>query len=137
MKTTYMKKTCRNFALAVSLMGALTTVAHAESFSVDVPFAFEAAGKSFPAGAYSVNPVAAGILVIRGSASADTAVIRISPAQYSTSPKESLVFERSSDIPVLSTVNLSSGLSVTIAPAKRLTATTTLQPKGSVVLSHP
>jgi hypothetical protein len=136
MKTNYMKKTWMHLALAVSLMGALTTVAHAEAFSIDVPFAFEAGGKNFPAGAYTVDSVASGVLVIRGAASAESAAILVSPAGYSDSSKTGLIFERESDMPVLSAVRLSSGLMVTIVPAKRLTANLTMPPKG-VALSHP
>jgi len=69
MKTDYMKKTWMHLALAVSLMGALTTVAHAETFSVEVPFAFEAGGKNFPAGDYIVDSAGSGVVVIRGVAS--------------------------------------------------------------------
>ena len=136
MKTNYMKKTWTHFTLAVSLMGALTTVAHAEPFSIDVPFAFEAGGKSFPSGAYMVDPVASGVLVIRGAASAESAAILVSPGAYSDSLKTGLVFERSSATAVLSAVKLSSGLTVMVIPAKRLTANLTLPPKG-VALSHP
>jgi hypothetical protein len=136
MKTNYMKKTWMRFALAVSLMGALTTVAHAEAFSIDVPFAFEAGGKSFPAGDYTVDSVASGVLVIRGAASSEKAVILVSPAGYSESPKMGLIFEHSSEMPVLSAVRLSSGLMVTVIPAKRLAVNLTLPPKG-VALSHP
>jgi hypothetical protein len=136
MKTNYMKKTWMRLALAVSLMGALTTVAHAESFSIEVPFAFEAGGKNFPAGSYSVDSVASGVLVIRGAISAESAAVLVSPAVYSDSSKTGLVFEKNSDMPVLSAVRLSSGLTVTIIPAKRLNASMTLPPKG-VALSHP
>jgi hypothetical protein len=116
MKTNYMKKTWMHLALTVSLMGALTTVAHAEAFSIDVPFAFEAGGKNFPAGNYTVDSVASGVLVIRGVTSPESAVVLVSP--------------------VLSAVKLSSGLTVTIIPGKRLTASVTLPQKG-VALSHP
>jgi hypothetical protein len=136
MKTNYMKKTWMRLALAVSLMGALTTVAHAEAFSIDVPFAFEAGGKSFPAGDYSVDSVASGVLVIRGAVSFESAAILVAPAGYSDSSKIGLIFERSSDMPVLSAVKLSSGLTVTIIPAKRLASNLTMPPKG-VALSHP
>jgi hypothetical protein len=129
MNINHMKKTWMNLALAVSLMGALATAAHAESFSIEVPFAFEAGGKNFPAGAYSVDPVASGVLVIRGAVPAETAAILVSPAGYTDSSKMGLVFERSSETPVLSAVKLSSGLMVTVIPA-------TTQPKG-VALSHP
>jgi hypothetical protein len=47
-----------------------------------------------------------------------------------------LVFERSSETRVLSAAKLSSGLTVTVIPAKRLSASLTLPPKG-VALSHP
>ena len=137
MKTNYMKKTWMHFTLAVSLLGALATVAHAEGFSVEVPFAFEAAGRSFPAGTYTVDSVASGVLVIRGLTSAGSAAIMVSPSSYSASAKTSLVFERNASVPVLSTVNLNSGLTLTIMPSRRLTATLTLPSKGSMVLSHP
>jgi len=136
MKTNHMKKTWMHLALAVSLMGALTTVAHAEPFSIEVPFAFEAGGKSFPAGAYTVDSVASGVLVIRGAVSAESAAILVSSAGYSDSSRTGLIFERESNTPVLSAVRLSSGLMVTIVPAKRLTANLTMPPKG-VALSHP
>jgi hypothetical protein len=136
MKTNYMKKTWMHLALAVSLMGALTTVAHAETFSINVPFAFEAGGKNFPAGTYAVDSVASGVLVIRGAASAESAAIMVSPSQYSNSSKLGLIFERDSDMPVLSAVRLGSGLTVMVVPAKRLAANLTMPPKG-VALSHP
>ena len=136
MKTNYMKKTWMHLALAVSLMGALTTVAHAEAFSIEVPFAFEAGGKNLPAGSYTVDAVASGVLVIRGATSAEAAAVLVSPAGYSDSSKTGLVFERSSEMPVLSAVKLSSGLTVTIIPSKRLSANLTMPPKG-VALSHP
>ena len=136
MKTNYMKKTWTHFALAVSLMGALTTVAHAEAFSIDVPFAFEAGGKNFPAGAYSVDSVASGVLVIRGAVASETAAVMVSPAGYSDSSKIGLIFEHSSETPVLSAVRLSTGLMVTVIPAKRLAVNLSMPPKG-VALSHP
>ena len=136
MKTNYMKKTWIRLALAAGLMGALTTVAHAEPFSIEVPFAFEVAGKSFPAGPYTVDSVASGVLVIHSATSPESAVVMISLAGYSDSSKTGLVFERSSETPVLSGARLSSGLMVTIIPAKKLSASLTLAPKG-VALSHP
>jgi hypothetical protein len=48
-----------------------------------------------------------------------------------------MVFDKSTDVTTLSGVNLLNGVSLTIAPAKRLTAALTLPSKGSVVLSHP
>jgi len=136
MKTNYMKKTWMHLALAVSLMGALTTVAHAEAFSIEVPFAFEAGGKNLPPGAYTVDSVASGILVIRGAASSEKVAIMVSPAGYTDSSKIGLVFEKSSEIPVLSVVKLGSGLTMMVIPAKRLASGLTLPPKG-VALSHP
>jgi hypothetical protein len=136
MKTNYMKKTWMHLALAVSLMGALTTVARADSFSIDVPFAFEAGGKNFTAGDYTVASVANGVLVIRGGASSESAAILVAPAGYSDSPTTGLIFERNTDMPMLSAVRLGSGLTVTVVPAKKLAVNSTLPPKG-VALSHP
>ena len=50
MKTNSLKNNWMHFTLAVIFTGLLATAARAESFAVQVPFAFEAAGKSFPAG---------------------------------------------------------------------------------------
>ena len=136
MNTNYMKKTWMRLTLAMSLMSALTTVAHAESFSIDVPFAFGAGGKNFPAGSYSVNSVASGVMVIRGAGSAESVAVLVSPDGYSDSSKTGLVFSKGSELTMLSAVKLSSGLKVTIIPAKRLTASLTLPPKG-VALAHP
>jgi len=136
MKTNYVKKTWMHLALAVSLMGALTTVAHAEAFSIEVPFAFEAGGKNLPPGAYTVDSVASGVLVIRGAASSEKVAIMVSPAGYTDSSKIGLVFEKSSEMPVLSVVKLGSGLTMMVIPAKRLASGLTLPPKG-VALTHP
>ena len=137
MKAKYMKNNWMHFTLALGLMGALATAAHAESFSAQVPFAFEVAGKSFPAGMYTVDSIAGGVIMIHNATSGETAAVMASPASYEAIPKPGMVFDKGSDLAMLSGVNLSSGLSLTVAPAKRLTATLTLPAKGSVVLSHP
>jgi hypothetical protein len=111
-------------------------VAHAESFSIAVPFAFEAGGKNLPAGNYTVESVSTGVLVIRGAAAAETAAIVVSPTEYSESSKMGLVFQRNSEMPALSAVKLGSGLTMTVVPPKRLAANLAMPPKG-VALSHP
>ena len=137
MKTKYMKNNWMHFTLALGLMGILATAAHAESFSAEVPFAFEAAGKSFPAGVYTVDSVSAGVIMIHNATSGETAAMMASPASYEASPKPGMVFDKSAALATLSGVNLTSGLMLTVAPSKRLTASLTLPSKGSVVLSHP
>lgn len=133
MKTKYMM----HFTLALGLMGAMETAVHAESFSAEVPFSFEAAGKSFPAGVYTVEPVSGGVIMIHNAASGETAAMMASPATMVEIPKPGMVFDKNTDVATLSGVNLLSGVSLTIAPSKRLTAALTLPSKGSVVLSHP
>lgn len=137
MKTKYMKNNWMHFTLALGLMGAMATAVHAESFSAEVPFAFEAAGKSFPAGVYTVEPVSGGVFMIHNAASGETAAMMASPMTQVEVPKPGMVFDKSTGVATLSGVNLMNGMSLTIAPAKRLTATLTLPSKGSVVLSHP
>jgi hypothetical protein len=138
MKTPYLKNIWMRCTLGLSLMGALATVANAESFSVQVPFAFTAAGKAFPAGTYTVDPITSGILLIRGDTSAESGTVAASPTGYAESPaKPSLSFDRTSDLPVLSSVRMDSGKTFTLAPAKRLTAATAVPAKGTVALSHP
>ncbi len=137
MKTKLMRNIWAHYALAFGMAGAMATVARAESFAVEVPFAFEAAGKSFPAGSYTVDSVTNGVLVIRGATSAETAAIMVSPSESAATSKSSLIFDKGAEIAELSRVNLSSGLILSVTPAKRLTATLTLPVKGSVALSHP
>jgi hypothetical protein len=137
MKTNYMKNNWMRFTLALSLMGALAAAAHAESFSAEVPFAFEAAGKNFPAGAYTVDSIAGGVIMIHNANSGETAAVMASPAAYTAIPKPGMVFDKAADMATLSGVKLSSGLTLTLPPSKRLTATLALPSKGSVVLSHP
>jgi hypothetical protein len=127
-----------NFALAFTLIGAMATAARAESFSVQVPFAFAASGKSLPAGTYMVEPIAVGIVVIRGATAADTATIAASPAGYTdTSANPSLSFASSPDLAVLSSIRMDSGMTFTVATTKRLTAAIAKPAKGTVALSHP
>jgi hypothetical protein len=137
MKTKLMKNIWIRYTLAFGMAGAMASMAHAESFAVEVPFAFEAAGKSFPAGPYIVDSVSNGMLVIRSATSADTAAIMVSASESAATPKSSLIFDKGPETALLSRVNLSSGLILSVTPAKRLAATLTLPPKGSVALSHP
>ena len=137
MKTKYRTNNWMHFTLALGLMGAMATAVHAESFSAEVPFAFAAAGKSFPAGVYTVEAVSGGVIMIHNANSGETAAIMASPATLMEIPKPAMVFDKSTDMPTLSGVNLTNGMSLTFAPAKRLTAALTLPSKGSVVLSHP
>jgi hypothetical protein len=137
MKTNYMKNNWMHFTLALGLMGAMATAVHAESFTAEVPFAFEAAGKSFPAGMYTVEPVSGGVIMIHNASSGETVAMMAAPSTMVEVPKPGMVFAKSADVATLSGVNLTNGVSLTIAPSKRLTATLTLPSKGSVVLSHP
>jgi hypothetical protein len=137
MKTNYIKNNWMHFTLALGLMGAMASAVHAESFSAEVPFAFEAAGKNFPAGVYTVEPVSGGVIMIHNASTGETAAMMASPATLMEIPKPAMVFDKSADLAALSGVNLTNGVALTIAPAKRLAAALTLPSKGSVVLSHP
>ena len=137
MKTNYMKKNWMHFALALGLLGATATAVHAESFSAEVPFAFEAAGKNFPAGVYTVDSISGGVIMIHNAASGEAAAMMAAPSTLAEIPKPGMVFDKSSDVATLSGVNLTSGLTLTVAPAKRLAASVLLPSKGSVVLSPP
>ena len=131
-------KLLTRFTVILSLMGALAGAAHAETLSVQVPFAFTAAGKSMPAGTYTVDPVSTGVLLIHGITARESAAVRTSAAGYTVpGGKPSLIFNRSSDMPALSSVNMESGLIFTIAPVKRVAVTAALPAKGPVALAHP
>src|SRR5512141_2167936 len=86
MKTKYMKNNWMHFTLALGLMGAMATAVHAGSFSAEVPFAFDAAGKSFPAGVYTVDAVSGGVFVIHNTASGETAAMMASPKTLAEIP---------------------------------------------------
>jgi len=127
-----------HFALALTLAGGMATAVHAESFSVHVPFAFAASGKNLPAGTYSVESIAPGILMIRGSTAADTAAVAASPAGYTdTSANPGLSFAPSPELAVLSRVRMDSGMTFSVMSAKRLAAASAVPAKGTVALSHP
>jgi len=128
----------KHFTLFFSLMAALAGAAHAETLSVQVPFAFVAAGKSLPAGTYTVDSVASGVLFIHGSTGTDSAAVQAYGSETITrGAKPGLIFTRSSDMPVLSSVNMESGSMFTILSVKRASAAAALRSKGTVVLSHP
>jgi hypothetical protein len=138
MKTTYLKNKWMHFTLALSLLAALAPLADAESFSVRVPFPFIAGGKSLPAGTYTMDPIASGVLVIRGDSGADSAAVATSPSTSTGAPaKPSLSFDRTPDLTVLSSVRMDSGLTFTLVPAKRLSATIAVPAKVGVALVHP
>ena len=101
MKTKYMRNNWMHFTLALGLMGAMATAVHAESFSAEVPFAFEAAGKSFPAGVYTVEPVSGGVFMIHNAASGETAAMMASPMALVEIPKPGMVFDKSTAVATL------------------------------------
>ena len=76
--------------------------------------------------------------MIHNATSGEAAAMMASPSTLAEIPKPGMVFDKSSDVATLAGVNLTSGLALTVAPAKRLTASLALPSKGSVVLlSHP
>jgi hypothetical protein len=61
-------------ALAFGLFTTFGAAAYAESIAVPVPFAFSAGGKVFPAGTYTMETMASGVLLIPAE-SADMSAI--------------------------------------------------------------
>jgi hypothetical protein len=128
---------CFHFASAVVILGAMAAAMQAENFAIHVPFPFAVAGKTLPAGDYTVEPVAAGLLMIRGAKATDTVAIAASPAEYKGTANPSLSFANGPDMAVLSGVRMDSGMTFSIMPAKRMAATMAVPAKGTVALSHP
>ena len=124
-------------ATAFTLLGALAAAAHAESFFIHVPFAFEAAGKTLPPGDYSIEPIATGLLIVRGATAADTVAIPASPLGITDTANPSLSFAHGTDGAVLSGIRMDSGMTFSVASSKRLAAATAVPAKGPVALSHP
>lgn len=95
MKNLIMKSTL--FLGAAVLMGL---GAQAQSIKVSVPFAFEANGKSLPAGEYTVNEISAnagGIYAMRNMDTRDSVLLPSThPINYTTSETK-LVFRQAAD----------------------------------------
>src|SRR5947207_8773414 len=117
MRTKFLK----HFTSFFALTGALAGTAHAEILSVQVPFAFVAAGKSLPAGTYMVESVASGILIIHGDSAEPIAIQAHAADSTARGTKPSMMFIRNSDMPVLSSVNMESG-SFAVPPVTRAPA---------------
>jgi hypothetical protein len=127
-----------HLALGLGLIGSVASTAHAESFSVKVPFAFTAAGKSFPAGSYSVEPLGVGFLYMHGATADETAMIPIAPEGYaSTAANPSLSFAGDTDARLLSAVRMDSGMTYTVLSPKRMATASAIPAKGPVALSRP
>ena len=135
MKTTNMFIQKLYFVLAFTLIAA---AAHGESFSVHVPFPFAASGKTLPAGDYTVEPIAAGLVALRGTTGAGTTAIAASPMGYTDSPANpSLSFAGGTEVAVLARIRMDSGMTFSVMPAKHLAAASAVPAKGTVALSHP
>ncbi len=88
------------FVFAALMLSALA--AHAESLTLNIPFAFAVPGKTLPAGEYSIKtlPGSAGVLSIQGAGSDAIVFGRIIPANPETLSKASVAFKESSLVTV-------------------------------------
>jgi len=137
MNTNTLKRFTSAAALGLVSLAALAGLARAESLSIAVPFAFTAAGKTLPAGSYTID-TGSGILLIHGATAAESAAFQAS-ASGLTAPgtKPGLIFNRTAEGAVLSSVNMDSGVAYTPVASKRLPVSSSIPSKGSVALSHP
>ena len=107
------------------MLGALAAAARAENLTVHIPFPFEAAGKSLPAGDYTVEPIGPALLVMCGATAAGTVTFAASPDGWTDAANPGLSFVSGPEQAVLSRVRLDGGLTFAVMPAK-----------GTVALAH-
>ncbi len=135
MKTNLFRNTMKSVVMT-SVLAASATVAsvaaHAETFTMSVPFAFSAGGKTLPAGSYAVD-VSSMVLTLRGSGG--SAMMLAIPSTSSVSGKTGVDFDESREVATLATVKLASGLVYTVPMALKQTALKTLSPPEGAVLS--
>jgi hypothetical protein len=136
MKTTNMFARKLYFVLAFTFIAA--AAAHGESFSIHVPFPFAASGKMLPPGDYTIEPIATGLVALRGATGAGTTTIAASPMGYTdSSANPSLSFAGSTEVAVLARIRMDSGMTFSVMPARRLAAASAVPAKGTVALAHP
>ena len=123
------------FAAAFAMIGAWGVAAHAETLTVHVPFAFEASGKSLPAGDYTFESVAIGLLVMRGATAADTVAIVASPSGYTDAANPSVSFASGTEIAVLSRIRMDGGMTFAVRSLRPLPSAA-VPVKSPVALSH-
>ena len=125
------------FSATFTLLGALCATVHAENLTIHIPFTFEAAGKSLPAGDYTVETVGTGLLVMRGASAAETVTIVASPEGITDAANPSVSFATSPDLAVLSRIRMDGGMTFAVRPTRHLPAAAVLPGKGSVALARP
>ena len=134
MKTNLLRNAMKSVVMT-SVLAASATVAsvaaHAETFTMTVPFAFSAGGKALPAGSYAVD-ASAMVLTLRGSGGSAMMLAILSTS--SMGGKMGADFDESSEIATLATVKLASGLTYTV-PALKQTGLKALSPPEGAVLS--
>lgn len=83
------------FVFAALMLSALA--AHAETLTLNIPFAFSVPGKTLPAGEYSIKTLGStGVLSIQGSSSDAIVFGRIVPAKPEKLSKTSVAFNDAS-----------------------------------------
>ena len=130
MKSTLLKSV---FACAGIAMSSFAV--HAESVAMKVPFAFSAAGKTMPAGSYTVE-AEGNILSLRG-VPASAMVMTIPSDVPMAKVKAGAEFDESSELAVLSSVTLANGKTYSLMTAKRPALAVVSPPAGTVLSKRP
>ena len=133
-----MKNTIKTTLLTAALaIGSLA--AHAESFTMTVPFAFTAGGKVLPAGSYAVDASAMMLSLKCLSGSKSESAMLLAIPSDSISKNTSAVFNESTDVAALTSVSVPSGLTYTLPGLKKtallMTKPLATNPTDGTVLS--
>jgi hypothetical protein len=133
MKTNTLKRVLMTSVLVASATVA-SVAAHAESFTMTVPFAFSAGGKTLPAGSYAVD-ASSMVLTLRGEGG--SAILLAVPSMTSLSGKSGADFDERMELAALASVKLSSGMTYTVPALKKIGLTVVSPPEGAVLSKRP
>jgi len=111
--------------LLAGVLAAVATTVSAETalVNVNVPFSFEAAGKTLPAGTYSIDqPTNGGVVMIRGNQPDSSVLVLAINAGPTAGNKAGVTFTRRAGVAVMSTIEVPGGSSYNLVEPEHKTA---------------
>ena len=112
------KKYVRTSLVFAGLLTATMALPAATPVTVQVPFSFNAGGKSLPAGEYRIAPAGSGAILIAGS-QPHSSVLALVTADSTSTPSAGVTFDESGSEPRLMSVQTSGGTWQLVASGER------------------
>ena len=118
MSSKYLRFTVRRVGLAAAgLVFATLHLAADSSVTAHIPFAFSAAGRTMPAGEYTVQQISPGVVCLAGTDPSDRVLLLASSVSHEASPPGA-TFDRSGAMPQLTGISSFGGNWQFMAPAR-------------------